>query len=427
MVSETGATAPKTTTQGSNPIKHWAPVANGGACGAAIQFNNMSETLATLYKRNSNGKLQQWRIYTKGNSYFVEEGVVGGKLTTSAAHTCEAKNTGKANATTAAEQAIKEAKAKWDKKQTLGYTADIKAVDKVAFKKPMKGDKFVDREDEVEYPVYVQDKLNGIRCQNTAVGALSTGGKLFHTIPHIRAALSPIFAEHPEAFIDGEAHNHELRERLNRLVEIVSVVYQPKDITPEMRAESEELVKFYVFDGYGFNGITTETPWIERYAAVKTLIEDIQKKYKVGRHLVMHPYVVAKSKAEITKLMEANKAAKGEGLMIRWGKCEFKHGRSKQMLKLKHEDDDEFEVVAIEEGNGDWVGCAKRIVLKLHDPTPTGETAFASNIEGDREWLRELYERREEFIGEMATVEYQQLSEYGVPQIPFVRAIRNYE
>lgn len=86
MVSETGATAPKTTTQGSNPIKHWAPVANGGACGAAIQFNNMSETLATLYKRNSNGKLQQWRIYTKGNSYFVEEGVVGGKLTTSAAH-----------------------------------------------------------------------------------------------------------------------------------------------------------------------------------------------------------------------------------------------------------------------------------------------------------------------------------------------------
>lgn len=31
---ETGVTTPKTTTQCSNPIKRWAPVANGGACGA---------------------------------------------------------------------------------------------------------------------------------------------------------------------------------------------------------------------------------------------------------------------------------------------------------------------------------------------------------------------------------------------------------
>ena len=52
---------------------------------------------------------------------------------------------------------------------------------------------------------------------------------------------------------------------------------------------------------------------------------------------------------------------------------------------------------------------------------------FASNIEGDRKWLKTLLERKDEFIGEEATVEYQRLSEYGVPQIPFVRAIRNYE
>lgn len=383
--------------------------------------------LPTLYKRNSNGKLQQWRIYTKGDSYFVEEGVVDGKLTTSGAHVCEPKNPGKANATTAVDQAVKEAKAKWDKKQTLGYTQDRTAVDAVSFKKPMKGDKFIDRESEVIYPVQVQDKLNGIRCQNTATGALSTGGKLFHTIPHIRAALAPIFEEYPDAFIDGEAHNHELRERLNRLVEIVSVVYQPKDITEEMRLESEELVKFYIFDGYGFNGITKETPWVERHAAVKALVEGIQKKYKVGRHLVIHPYITVNSKAEIDKLLAQNRMTNGEGLMTRWGTCPFKHGRSKYMLKLKHFEDDEFVVVGIEEGNGDWVGCAKRIVLRLHKPTPDGETTFASNIEGDRGWLRTLFERREEFIGEMATVEYQQLSEYGVPQIPFVRAIRNYE
>lgn len=427
MVSETGVTTPKTTTQCSNSTKRWAPVANGGARGAAIQFNDMSETLATLYKRNSNGKLQQWRIWAEGGAYYTEEGLVNGKITRSKPHTCEGKNPGKANATTPEAQAVKEAKAKWEKKLATGYTRDIKAVDSVAFKKPMKGDKFRDREDEIVYPVQVQDKLNGVRCQNESKGALSTGGKLFHTIPHIRAALAPIFDNYPDAFIDGEAYNHAMKHRLNRLVEIVSVVYQPKDITPEMLAESQELVKFYIFDGYGFAGITKETPWVERYAAVSRLVSRIQEEFKVGRHLVMHPYWVAKDKAEVKAALAKNREEGGEGLMIRWGKCEYKHGRSKYMLKDKHFDDDEFEIVAIEEGNGDWVGCAKRIVLKLHKPTPTGETTFASNIEGDRDWLRELYERREEFIGEMATVEYQQLSEYGVPQIPFVRAIRNYE
>ena len=348
-------------------------------------------------------------------------------MTTSKPHTCEGKNSGKANATTPAEQAAKEAKAKWDKKQRTGYTQDVKAIDKVAYKKPMKGDKFKEREDEVIWPAWVQDKLNGVRCQNEDVGALSTGGKLFHTIPHIRAALSPIFEVHPSAFIDGEAYNKEMKQHLNRLIELVSVVYQPKDITPEMLAESERLVKLYIFDGYGFNGITMETPWDERYAATKALVKDIQAKYVVGKHLVMHPYWIAKNKAEFKAALAKNREEKGEGLMLRWGKCPFKHGRSKFMLKDKHFDDAEFEIVAIEEGNGDWVGCAKRIVLKLHKPTPTGETTFAANIEGDRKWLRELYERREEFIGEMATVEYQQLSEYGVPQIPFVRAVRNYE
>ena len=382
-------------------------------------------SLPTLYKRNSNGGLQQWSVYTEGGAYIAEEGIVNGKITRSKPHTCEAKNPGKANATTPAEQALKEATAKWNKKQDLGYTQDIHAVDAVTFKKPMKGDKFVDREEEVEYPVWIQDKLNGVRCQNQSRGALSTGGKLFYSIPHIVAALQSLFEKYPNLLIDGEAFNQEMKKRLNRLIEIVSVVYQPKDLTPQMLAESAELVKLYIFDGYGFGDITMETPWVERYEAIKALVEALPARDR--KFLVMHPYWVAKNKAEVVAAKEKNRKEGGEGIMIRWGTCPFKHGRSKYMLKYKHFDDDEFEIVSIEEGNGDWVGCAKRIVLRLHNPTPSGETTFASNIEGDRGWLRTLFERRAEFIGQMATVTYQMLSEYGVPQIPFVVAVRNYE
>ena len=385
-------------------------------------------TLATLYKRNSNGKLQQWSITADGGAFFTEEGIVDGKITKSKPHTCEGKNPGKANATTPAQQAIKEAKAKWDKKLDTGYTTDRTTVDAVVFKKPMKGDKFKDRVDEVVYPVYVQDKLNGVRSQNDVRGALSTGGKKFHTIPHIDACLAPIYVEEPEAFIDGEAYNHKMKQHLNRLIELVSVVYQPKDITPAMLEESRQLVKLYVFDGYGFDGVTMQTPWIERYNQLKALITRWAKiNPAINQYIVVHPYSVAKSLAKVKEKLAANKEEGGEGLMIRWGKCEFKHGRSKFLLKDKHEDDDEFTIVDIQEGNGDWVGCAKRIVLQLNRPATNGETAFASNIEGDRAWLRTLYDRRAEYIGEAATTRYQCLSEYGIPQLPFVVAIRNYE
>lgn len=410
-------------THGAGPVSQLQVISPAGT---PISKILMAE-LPTIYKRTATGKVQQWRIFTEGGAYITEEGIVGGKLSRTMPHVCEVKNPGKANATTAEEQALKEAEAKRKKKLETGYAETIEGIDSVVFKKPMKGDKYKDREDEMTFPVYVQDKLNGIRCQNEIKGALSTGGKLFHTIQHIRAALRAVYEEYPDAFIDGEAFNTKMRSHLNRLIEIVSVVYQPKDVTPAMVVESAELVKLHIFDGFGFNGITKKTPWIQRYEATASLIDHLKKTREGCECLVMHPYWVAKNKAELAAAKARNFKEKGEGLMYRWGVCEYIHGRSKYLLKDKHFEDAEFEIVSIQEGNGDWVGCAKQITLKLPKPAPDGQETFNSNIEGDRGWLRALYERREEFVGELATVEYQHLSEYGVPQIPFVRAIRNYE
>jgi len=376
----------------------------------------------TIFKRTATGAIQQWTITADGPGYTTTEGIVGGKLTTSAIHTVEPKNTGKKNATTPEATAEKEAESKWEKKLRRGYTTQIAQVDAVTFEAPMKGDKFVDRADEVVYPVTVQRKLNGVRYQNNAFRAYSTGGETFHTTPHIRQALAPIFEKYPQGFIDGEAYNHDDRRNLNRLIKIVSVVIKPKDLTPELLAESERLVRFHVFDGYGFPGITKETPWKERHAAVGAILKEFSP-----QSVFLEPFWEASSYEQLLRFKEENLAQHGEGLMIRWSKCEFKNGRSKYLLKLKHFDDAEFIIADIQEGNGDWAGCAKRIVLLLPKPTPTGETTFAANIEGDRDWLRTLFSRRAEFIGQPATVEYQHLSEYGVPQIPFVRAIRNYE
>ena len=380
---------------------------------------------STLFKRTSNGAVQKWTITANSVGYFTEEGLVGGKITCSDLHTVESKNEGKKNATTVTQQAEVEAEAKWVKQQKRGYTTNVHKIDNVTYQKPMKGDKWKDRADEVTWPVTCQDKLNGIRCQQNAERAYSTGGEKFWTITHIREALTPIFAAWPNAFIDGEAFNYGLRKKLNRLTKLVSVCYKEKDLTPELLAESKEIVQLHVFDGFGFNDITADTPWVQRHIAVCKIINQLNSPY-----IKMLPYVTVDDAEGLFQMLRDNRKSGGEGLMIRWGRdCPYKAGRSKYMLKLKHFEDAEFEIVDIQEGNANWKGCAKRIVLKLDPPATnaTKDDTFASNIDGDATWLRDLYNNREKYIGEQATVEYQQLSEYGIPQIPWVRAIRNYE
>lgn len=382
-------------------------------------------TLPTLYKRDAKGGIQQWTAHIEGNGFYVVKGKVGGKLTRTAPFTCEGKNLGRANETTPYQQAMREAQSEWEKKLKRGYAQDINGIDEVTFKKPMKGDRWKDRASEVTFPVWVQDKLNGVRCQSVADRSYSTGGETFYAIPHIREALASIFAKYPNAFIDAELFNYKMRKHLNRLTEIVSVNVKPQHLTPELLAESAQLVQLHIFDGHGFNGITPETPWEERHESVGDLLREHTK--FANPSLYMVPRERANNLDELMVKLQKNRRSGGEGLIVRHGKCEFKYGRSKYMLKLKHFEDAEFDILAIEEGNGDWKGCAKRIILKLHKPATTGETSFASNIEGDRAWLRTLFERREEFIGQPATCEFQQYSEYGIPQIGYVRAIRNYE
>lgn len=378
----------------------------------------------TIYKRTSKGQIQLWTIIADNGEYHTEEGIQGGTISINKPHVCERKNVGKANETTAQEQAEIEAEAKFDKKLKTGYATSIADIDSVAFEKPMKGYKWIEYADKVIFPADEQDKLNGIRCQSKKDASRSTGGEIFHSIPHIREELGQIFAIHPKAFIDGEGYNEEwgINKQLNRLVHVMSAVYQPKDLTPELLAESKRDVKLYVFDCYGFNGITPETPWRQRHAALKALLKQFNFKY-----IVLLDYKTVNTLKELMVEVEKARKAKKEGLIVRWGDCPRKEGKSKYMLKYKFFDDEEFFIVDIEEGNGNWAGCAKTIICKLNKVSPRGDATFRSNIEGDEAWLRELFVNKKKYIGEPATVEFQGYSEYLIPQIPFVRAIRNYE
>jgi ATP-dependent DNA ligase len=221
----------------------------------------------------------------------------------------------------------------------------------------------------------------------------------------------------------GEGYNPKA-EFLHQITEILTVTKKNKDITPELLALSEKVCECWLFDGYGFDNIDENTNWMKRREAVKKLV----KGYK---YVYVLPYKTANNKAELDIALAENKTRGGEGLMVRWKNCEIKHGKSKYLLKLKHWEDEEFELVDFALGNGNWSTFPKKAIFKLPEPCKDRDgnilTTFASNIEGGEEYLAKLWKDRKDLIGKKFTVKYQLKSAYGIPQIPWLIVPRTYE
>ena len=126
-----------------------------------MKMNNTHTKLETLYHKSKTGAIVQWNIWTEGADIVTKYGQIGGKMHT-ARKTATPKNVGRANATTADEQAILEAKAKHKKRLDGKYSLTIEDSNKEVFL-PMLASDFEKRKDKVTYPVDVQPKLDGVR------------------------------------------------------------------------------------------------------------------------------------------------------------------------------------------------------------------------------------------------------------------------
>ena len=103
-------------------------------------------------------------------------------------------------------------------------------------------------------PVFMQPKLDGVRCLIQAeklpfdMGyepvAYSRTGKQWKNIDHILESLTPFFDKHPNVILDGELYNHDLKDDFEQ---IISCVRKTKP-TDADRAESRRLVQFHCYD-----------------------------------------------------------------------------------------------------------------------------------------------------------------------------------
>lgn len=94
------------------------------------QINN------TLYALNKDGSFQEWKVFVMGDTISVEFGKLGGKIQTKRT-VAKPKNIGRANETTAEQQARSEAQSKWEKQFRLGYRESTEELTSVESESPM--------------------------------------------------------------------------------------------------------------------------------------------------------------------------------------------------------------------------------------------------------------------------------------------------
>lgn len=388
--------------------------------------------LETLYKRDTKGKIREWTVCVYQNKFWTEGGIHGMKMNVAKPTICTAKNIGSSNETSPEQQAENEAQAKWEKKLRSGYFTNIHDVDDKKFYEPMLAHNYKDRADEVKFPVYSQPKLDGIRCvirlEKGEVVARTRNGKIIEAIPHITNSLKNFLQQNQEVILDGELYNHDFKDNFNK---ITSLVRKQKPVKTDSDTEksflkkqdkwvqsleqSESNIEYWVYDCPVIAQAKETVPFSLRF-------NTLQNSLRPNDYVKFVPTIEVEGQNSLNSVYQEYLRDGFEGQMVRRD-MGYEQKRSTFLLKRKEFKDAEYKVIDIHEGNGNRQGTAKNLVL-IDDKT---KREFSSNIKGNFEYLAEILDNKEDYIGKLATIKFFEYTPDGIPRFPFAIAFRDYE
>ena len=388
--------------------------------------------LDKLYKQTTTGATQTWEIEVEGNKFRTISGQLEGKKITNKWTICKGKNVGRANETTAEEQALKEAEAKHQKKRESGYTLDLNKVGKKKFYEPMLAQDFKNKNRQSEVmadlqlvdkgtvgSVFSQPKLDGIRCIAMREGLFTRTGKEITAVTHISEALEPFFKLYPNATLDGELYNHAYKDDFNKIIHLV----RKQNLTDEHLSESAEMIQYHIYDapviGNGKWAMTEKDLYSDRTSKLDASFVNLGLEKEDC--LVIVPTVEIHGREQLDRCYEDYIEAGYEGQMVRLD-GPYENKRSPKLLKRKEFVDEEYKILGYEEGEGNRAGTVKHFKFKNKDGKE-----FNSNVKGSFSYLTKLLEIADTLIGKDATIKYFNLTPDGVPRFPYVIAIRDYE
>jgi DNA ligase-1 len=355
-----------------------------------------------LFKRTKTGKLQFWKVWTEGGTIYTEYGLLDGKKQCTSKQ-IKGKNIGKANETSPAEQAEREAQSMHSHRLDKGYKLDPKEAEEKTVFLPMLAHGFDKAKRKLEYPVHVQPKLDGVRClarkKGRGIELISKGGKPY-SVPHIEKALVSLL---PSGFVfDGELYIHgETLQTVNRLVK-----------KHREGPEGSIRLDYHIYDG--FYKKKTHQPWVERATQLQQLLQQ-DKSDKIR----LVDLKVACSEEDVLTALEEFIQAGYEGAIVRTleGPYLLAH-RSRDLLKVKKFFDQEYEIVGHYYGTG---RAAKAVVwvCKQEEGLEFGVVPMGT-MEQREEWGANA----EKYYGKQLKVKFWNKTEDNKPQFPIGICIR---
>lgn len=365
----------------------------------------MQQINSTLFALNKDGSFQCWKVFIVGNQVVVEFGKVGGKKQQKVT-TCEPKNVGRSNETTAEQQAWAEAVSKWEKQVRLGYRDDTSKLEQEENFSPMLAHDAIKRSKSIVYPAYVQPKLDGVRALVTldvdGFPQFNSRGNKLYPVPldsELSEQVKSLSAHSGFDKFDGELYIHGLS--LQKIVALAKKWRTPEQIEEEIEKDYQSDLKRHQkavdngeeswkdhdgevysvaiepvkdVDRYGgYSSLDLEyhifdipvnagSPWYStehdktRHQDLLAVAEAVECELEVPLIQIVHGIVVScerEVKWSIGKYME-----KGfEGSIIRNFKGLYEFGqRSSDLLKWKLFQDGEAKVIdSVEDKNGEGV------------------------------------------------------------------------
>lgn len=394
-------------------------------------------SLPALYNLDSKGKLRVWKVRVEGNEFqavvISEAGLDGGALVKNEIPVREGRNIGRSNETTVWQQALMDARSKWDAQKRSGYCENPQKAKKETLGSgipaPMlahsyspdgsvKGSRTLEKLKLTGQKIHVQPKIDGIRClalvNQSKIELYTRKGDRFLPVPHIeqqlREQFDMHFADHVQMILDGELHSG--KTTFNQLSGLLRRETKSADDLELLCS-----VKYHIYD------LISPQSYETRYSTINTYFHN-------HADLVSIPdFTVTASDAEIRRLFEHFVQSGYEGAMLRRRGPGYESRRSWSLLKYKEFRDAEYRVIDIIEDNRK-TGLIGAFVCELPAPVTDGDgnvvKTFNAGVKDlTHEESRKMLAAKNSYIGRTATVEFFELSEYGVPRFPKLKGFRS--
>lgn len=276
--------------------------------------------------------------------------------------------------------------------------------------KPMLAHKVNDKKIDFTEPVFIQPKLDGVRCIFTKDGAYSRTGKQFHNLRYIELRLAPFFDKNPDVILDGELYNHDLRDDFEQ---IISLVRKQKP-TDEDRLNSADMIQYHVYDYI--------VPFIGYEARLKWLMSN---KDHLWSNVVLPVETHRVYKYEEAANMHYDGFLKQgyEGSILRLNGA-YEQKRSYNLQKFKDFSDDEATIVGYEAGKGKRTGTLGKFFMMDDNGIEFGCPPGKGYNYTD---LANILNNVHDYIGKRATFTYFERTKAGNYRHPQFKCIRDYE